>query len=379
MYNSKHYIPILKWKRAEYRALKDLQEKDKEKITPFIELVLPTVSPYKDKKKKIKKSQEEMLREMVIDFKEKRTIEIPKEILESWGKRPLFVDFTLLYDLQSPTQLKIESLNKILSIGADLGLRIIPVLNLNDDSELKKAVSLSCRKYGQGICLRITPPDFSGSENLEILNNKIQFFLSSLDLQEKNVDLLVDVKEKSHQYSKYINATQNTEKIMNWRNFIFASGAFPENLNKCKLDEPTHLPRLDWQNWLQHTEDKKLKRNPIFADYAIRNPIFKESLQYFSSTTSIKYAFKNDWIIMKGKKLDFPLYLANAKLLVEDSKYFYGESFSSGDKYIAQKAKHYYEYIKKPSIKGTGRSEDWIAAGISHHMALVISQIANLL
>ena len=55
MFDSKHYIPILKWKSAEIRALRDLSDEDKKHMTPLIELVLPKVSsPYKDKDKKIR-------------------------------------------------------------------------------------------------------------------------------------------------------------------------------------------------------------------------------------------------------------------------------------------------------------------------------------
>ncbi|MCH7883567.1 beta family protein [Patescibacteria group bacterium] len=382
MFNSKHYIPILKWKRAELRALKGLSEKDRDQITPLIELVMPMVPIYKDPKKKIKKSQAEMLEEIVAKFKTKRITEIPKEILASWGKRPIFVDFSLLYNTESATQIKIYALHKIITAGVDLGLKIIPLLNLSDDHELKRAICSVSKEYDQGICLRITPSDLSDTEKVEALSKKIDGFLSDFDLNEKNIDLLIDIKEQCDQYLKCLHSSQNIKNLTKWRNFIFACGAFPANLSKCKLDEPTLLPRIDWKNWLKYTRDKakdnKLSRVPIFADYAIRNPIFNESLQYFSSTTSIKYTIDNDWVIMKGKIRDYPLYLVNAKLLVEDTEYFYGEAFSSGDEYVAQKAKHYHEYIKNPSIKGTGRSEDWIAMGTNHHLALVVHQIANL-
>ncbi len=384
MINSKHYIPILKWKRAELTALKGLFDKDRDQVTPLIELVMPTVPVYKNpnekiKKKRIKKTRAEMLEEIVTKFKMKRIAEIPNEILASWGKRPIFVDFSLLYDTKSVTQLKIDASHNIITTGNDLGLKIIPVLNLNDDSELKKALCSLSKK--PGICLRITPSDLSSAEKVEALNKKINDFLSEFDLSEKNIDLLIDIKEQYDQYLKCLRSSQHIERLMKWRSFIFACGAFPVDLSECKLDDPTLLPRIDWQNWLKYTDNRsneKLSRIPTFADYTIRNPIFNESLQYFSGTTSIKYTIDNNWLIMKGKIRDYPLYLVNAKLLVEDTDYFYGEAFSFGDKYAAQKAKHYHEYIKNPDIKGTGRGEDWIAMGVNHHLALVVHQISNL-
>ena len=382
-FNPKHYVPILKWKRAEQRALEALDEKKKDAITPLIELVMPMVPLYKKKErkdeKKIKKTQDELFTEIVFKFKEKRIKRIPEEILRSWGARPVFLDFSLLYEAQLTTQLKVNSLNKIIPVGIDMGLKIIPVLNLNDDPKIKEAICSLLGKNNQGTCLRIAPSDLS---NTKVLNNKVKNFLRDFSLPRKSTDLLIDIKEikeRGGQYLQFINASQEIENLLEWRNFIFASGAFPEDLSECKRDEATLLPRFDWQNWLHYSNAKKLKRNPTFADYTIRNPIFYELLQYYNPTTSIKYSLENDWLIMKGRVRELELYLANAKLLVEDTDYFYGENFSWGDKNIAQKARYYHQYVKNRSAKGTGRTEDWIAWGMNHHLTSVVDQIANLL
>jgi hypothetical protein len=382
-----HYVPILKWKRAEQSALQELGDKEKNGLTPLIELVMPTVPLYKNvgkkgEKKTIKKTQEEVFAEVVQKFKERKIKEIPEEILQSWGTKPIFLDFTLLYN---GIQLKIDSLSEIASAGADKGLKIIPVLNLNDDSKIKEVIALHSQKYDHGICLRVTPSDLA---NIETLNKKIETLLKDFNLSRKNIDLLIDIKEikeNGGQYLHFMNASQGIENLSEWRKYIFASGAFPDNMSECRLDEPTFLPRFDWKNWLSLTKEK-LARNPIFADYTIRNPIFREALQYYQPTPSIKYTLKNDWLIMKGEMRKNYHYLTNAKLLVEDTEYYFGDKFSWGDKKIAEKAKYYYQYmkdIKKGKIKegegkGTGRHTDWIAWGISHHLTSVINQIANL-
>jgi len=379
MFNPKQYVPILKWKRAEQRALKALNEEEKDAITPLIELVMPTVTLYKKKgKEKIKKTPEEVFIEIVSKYREKKTNQIPEEIMRSWGNRLVFLDFSLLYEAEHTTQLKVDSINRIIPAGMNMGLKIMPVLNLNDDLEIKEAACSLSGKYNQGICLRIAPSDLL---NTKVLNEKINAFLRDYNLFRKDIDLLIDIKvikEKNGQYIQFINASQQLEYLSEWRKLIFASGAFPENLSECKLDEHTLLPRFDWQNWLYHIQAKKLIRNPIYSDYAIRNPIFNAALQYYSSTTSIKYSLEKDWLIMKGKIRKYELYLANAKLLVEDTNFFYGEKFSWGDKNIAQRAAHYHEYVKSHSTKGAGNTEDWIAWGINHHLILVVNQIANL-
>lgn len=184
-----------------------------------------------------------------------------------------------------------------------------------------------------------------------------------------------------------MNHDKRIENLSEWRSFIIASGAFPQNLTKCKLDEPNFLPRFDWQNWLQYGKEKGLVRSPTFADYTIRNPIFDEASQYLNSTPSIKYTLDNDWLILKGKMHRYEHYLANAKLLVEDmTDTFRGEKFSWGDKNIADKARYYHQYVKdvksgkieNGKAPGAGRNTDWIAWGINHHVIVVLNQIANL-
>lgn len=379
MLGPKHYVPILKWKRAELRALQGLEDRDKENMTPLIELVMPKVSsPYKDKKKTIRKTPEEIFSEVVSKFKIQRVKEIPKEFQSAWGSTPLFLDFSLLYEAQFTVRLKVESMTEIISAGANLGLRLVPVVNLNDEKEIKQTACALSKEYSQGLCLRIASSDLIDTDKL---NEKLENFLKSFDVLEKNVDLLIDLKSinpESNGYSRCLNLSQQLRVVAKWRNLIMAAGSFPEDLSNCKFDEATFIPRLEWLGWLSQAREKKLKRLPTYADYAIRNPVFKESSQFYPPATSIRYTQEDTWMVMKGKKLKFQFYLANAKLLAGSKEHFYGKGFSAGDRYVSEKADHYDAYVRNPTIKGTGGSEDWIFMGINHHLVLAARQLAKL-
>ncbi len=359
MFNSKHYVPILKWKRAEQGALKVLTAEDKRHITPLIQFVMPKYKP------------DEQLKDIVARFKE-QIPQITKKIIEVWGTSPIFIDVSLLFT----TPLKAEAISAITQTGRELNGTLIPVIHLNDDEELKRAAYIVAKKGG-GICMRLVCSDFSDLTNM---NQEIAKLISSSGLKKEEIDLLVDVKEtekNGDKYTKYLNLSQGIPNLERWRTFIFASGSFPENLSECKLDEENLIPRIDWISWKENHK-KNLKRTPAFADYTIQHPIYKELSQFFHPTSSIKYTLENEWLIMKGKKQRFELYLASAAELVKDKR-FYGENYSDGDKYIAEKAKHFAVYIKKPSVKGTGSTETWLRAGINHHLVLVARQVANLL
>lgn len=369
MFSSKHYVPILKWKRAEQGALKLLKKEQKKYVTPLIQFVMPK---YKSDEQLPKITEEDQLQSIISNFK-RQIPQISKQLIEIWGFTPVFIDVSLLFT----TQLKAESLNHISSDGYKLGGVFIPVIHLNDAEEIKDSVYSIVKKNKTGMCLRLICSDFF---DLTELNRNISKLLSSSKLTEKEIDLLVDIKEtedNDNKYNKYLNLGQKILNLMKWRTFIFASGSFPENLSECKLDEENLIPRIDWKNWQKQINSKNLKRKPSFADFTIQHPIYKESSQFFHPTSSIKYTLENEWLIMKGQKQKFDRYLASAALLVKDSRY-YGENFSYGDQYIAEKAKHFVTYIKNPLVKGTGSTETWLRAGINHHLVLVAHQVANL-
>ncbi|MBU4347695.1 beta family protein [Candidatus Parcubacteria bacterium] len=370
MTKTKHYIPILKWKRAEQGALSEIKEKNKKHITPLIQFVMP--KPKQPKEGEHEKTDNEQYTEVLSSFKDKISC-IPDEILSCWGKDAMFIDFSLIYT----SALKIESYEKVITNGEKLGLQLIPVLNLSDDYNLIKIVSSLADKYKRGLCLRLVCSDFTDMADLQNRINKIK----TSSLLEDKIDLLVDIKEIESgdgKFNKYIKLSQNFLNVKLWRSFVFASGAFPQDLSMCKIDEENLIPRLDWKQWLSFLNNKKLRRQPSFADYTIQYPIYLEATQFFHPTTSIKYTLEDDWNIMKGKKQKYELYLAHANVLLKNDDYFFGEDFSFGDKFIAEKGRHFEKYIKNPTIKGTGNTEQWIKAHINHHMECTANQIANL-
>ena len=268
MTKEKIYVPILKWKRAEHHALRSFPLVSKREVMPLIEVVLPTVQRHKDKAQTMKKSDEEMLSEMVQKYKDERMKEIPEEINAFWGPHPIYIDFSLIHDGKETSNLKVESINTIISTAMSLGLHVVPVVSLSDDLAIKNAVTATNERYHLGICVRIGAADL-------IDMAKLNDILETLDPQ--HTDLLFDMKDVKDggEYARLFRASQEACKINAWRELIFASGAFPVNLSQCKLDEPAVLPRYDWLNWIKQSSGA-VNRIPKYADYTIRTPLFDE-------------------------------------------------------------------------------------------------------
>ena len=47
MFGTKHYVPILRWKQAEWLALAQLQAEDKRLLTPLVEITPRSIAPRK--------------------------------------------------------------------------------------------------------------------------------------------------------------------------------------------------------------------------------------------------------------------------------------------------------------------------------------------
>lgn len=367
MFKSNHYVPILKWKGAERKALEELNSESKKRITPLIQFIMPTSSP--SKVEMTPEAQEGLYQEVVLKFEDKLP-QIPAELLKSWGKTQAFIDFSLIYS----DSLKSKGIQILMDEGGKLDMSLIPVLHLSDSEQIVRIACSLQKKYKSGLCLRLVCSDLVDDR----FHDKLRYFLESNDLSEEEVDLLVDIQyiEKANDpYVKYFDLSQKIPHLLRWRTYTFASGAFPIDLSGFKLEEDNLFPRIDLENWLNVSRLNPI-RTPSFSDYAIQHPIYKEATQLFSPTASIRYTLKKDWWIMKGRRGKYEDYLTYAKLLSSEEAFF-GESFSYGDRYIVEKSKHYDAYVINKGLKGTGNSATWLAVGINHHLECTVGQIAS--
>jgi hypothetical protein len=81
MFGEKHYVPILRFRRAELGALKGLEVQDRKLLLPLIELVPKTFqAPKNGARQGITPPPERVVRQ------------ITEDLLENWGNDPFFLD-----------------------------------------------------------------------------------------------------------------------------------------------------------------------------------------------------------------------------------------------------------------------------------------------
>jgi hypothetical protein len=367
MFGAKHYVPILRWKKAERLALRYLDENDRGIITPLIEITPKSFEAPKTGKKQGRKPDPARVLE-----------EQAKQILESWGYARFFLDLGLIEGSVPLIGGERHPLTHIAEAARNDRLSMVPVTGLKREDKYQSAVSGVVKLDGHGICLRLLAKEALEPE----FPQAVRSILRKLELDEPNADLLLDYETFDPQNPELKTLLANIPDLGRWRSLIVASGAFPEDLQRCEKGSKP-IPRDDWLAWKsQFFDETSIQRRASFSDYTIQYGHYKEPVEHCIPSVSVRYTLENEWLIMRGeaprKKTTskngesgpgLEQWYGHAQILCENADVFYGENFSWGDAFIYKKS----ERKGKP-----GSYEIWLRAGINHHMTVVSRQIANL-
>lgn len=369
MFGSNHYVPILRWKQAERLALHKLQDADRARITPLIELT-PTI--FKAKKRDgIQGETPDPVK--VLD-------EQAKHLLAACGYSHFFLD---LCHISAKTVGKVRNshpLDYLANRSRTCKLKLIPVTGLSRGKEYQAAVAKIVAEDGRGLCLRLTHDQILQEDSCRA----IQDLLDSLSVNPDSVHLLVDFLASEPSQLDPRSLLLHIPNLNRWQTLSIAMGAFPPNLQQFV---PGHhrIPRTDYLKWID-VVSQTAARKPAFADYTIQYGLYKEPPEGCNPSVSIRYTLDREWLIMRGEAVQGSeesrkkksrdevrpgreQWNFNAQLLCENGELFYGEDFSWGDEFIHERS------ITKDKH---GTYEIWLRAGINHHMTVVSRQIANL-
>jgi len=361
----KFYVPIIRWRPAEIRAIKNLYPKDRGNITPLFEFILPPpTTDKKDYKKILEDSKSKFLRKMP---------GITQEIIKHWGKEPIFIDVHLLDgDIRAYAFEQILSSANNLDIFSIPVIHIIPVTSTQADEATRNVAVKFAKMNDRGLCIRI-----DGSHLDRGLPQEIENFVITNKLDVNTIDILIDLKiiDGNITTKSVIEKLSYIPHIEKWRSLVLASGSFPRDLSDFEKHGHYPVDRFDWRLWINLIKDKTLKRYPIFSDYTIQHPIYHGHILGANTSASIRYTNDETWEVLRGEGLKnekgagYKQYPAQAQLLIKQP-FFKGANYSFGDAYIAEKA--------QPKNELTGSPQTWLTAGINHHITLVVHQLANL-
>lgn len=255
MFGSKHYVPVLRWKRGERVALRMLTQTDKALITPLLELTPKAFAPRRTKRN-----------ELIVPDANQVLMKAADDICASWGQAPFFVDLWHLNPVPE-TRGGLHPLVLLAERARVWRLPLIPVTGLTRPDEYQSAVSSVVSSDGRGTCIRLHPADLESRS----LDSDLRWLLRRFGLEKPQADLLLDCQVISNRTTDFSDLVSSIPEICSWRTFTIASGAFPRFLTG--MDPGQHfLDRWDWLAWSAHAAGRsKPPRIASYADYTIQH------------------------------------------------------------------------------------------------------------
>ncbi|SHK62044.1 beta family protein [Paramaledivibacter caminithermalis] len=354
------YLPILKWKMGEQKAVEELPDILKDRIIPLFEIP-PIEWDYEN----------ECYKKTIDQHLEK----VPKTIKASWGlNRPFFVDMPYLTDETDELTNGLHALEHLHNELIKEGLSAIPTVYCTDDDYILDIVKDVVSKNVSGVCIRIKEKDLLELEEL------IENLLNKLNINEKDVDLIIDLAyippiEYDQNLNNSISIIRAIPDKTNWRSISLCGTSIPESMSDVEKDSLTNIPRLEYKIWkyiFDKAKDSKYIFAPNFGDYCVQNPSLVDmDPRIMKPTPNIRYTIDNDYMIVKGhyiKKKKYTQCNILCKKIINHPKYM-GKNFSWGDKYI---------YECGNNCASTGNGTTWRKVGTNHHISFVIDQLSKM-
>ncbi|MBV9498046.1 MAG: hypothetical protein JO138_01595, partial [Acidobacteriaceae bacterium] len=169
------YVPVLRWRQGEFKALKNLSDDVKTSIVPLVEIP-PIAWDF---------VEEEPQKDLGTHLNP-----IPKQILDHWANR-YFLDFRLLFENDQVSETSLAEVANELLRFFDLldrnASKAVPVTSASRDVGFHEAVSTIAKRYGTGACIRLTLEDAFGQSALSAVGSLVR-------VAPPDIDVVIDLK-----------------------------------------------------------------------------------------------------------------------------------------------------------------------------------------
>jgi hypothetical protein len=228
MFDTNHYVPILRWKAGERVALREVCAGDRKRITPLIEIPRK-IFEEKDSDPDLAGAGEGLFGKLAVrPDPENVLFKAAKAVLEAWQYSPFFLDLWHI-DGQIP-QIRGKK-HPLVSVAEEcrrIKLSLVPVTGLDRRPEYQRAVLQVVADDGRGACMRVTTDDVLQPTFSAALVAKVK----KLGLKISDADLLLDTQDFDSDKPDIEALLRRIPKLDDWRTLTVASGGFPEDLRK---------------------------------------------------------------------------------------------------------------------------------------------------
>lgn len=349
-FDANHYVPVLKVKRGEKKALTLLSPAVRTRITPFLEIVE-------------RRSDKTFRQHLQTSF---------KDLFEAAsGFHRCFID-TREIEPDGP-----DGAEAVFQWAADTGISFTPVTGISRSVNIGAALDFR----DNGLALRLERREFEAGG----LAGSINAFLSRHSLVPEDIDLFIDLGAVDTMILTGVRrfARAFLEEVPyheRWRTFTLSACAFPKSMAVIKNRYSYRtIDRVDWMAWRDGLQARqtRISRLPTYSDCGIQHPVGVEGFDFrtMQSSASIRYAITDCWLLIKGEstKITLPSQqfrrLARALVNKRVGDHYYGAGHCRGCLGMMECAN---------GLSGYGSQEAWRRLGTIHHITKVVKDLDAL-
>lgn len=348
------YVPVLKWRMAEYQALHRLYDSVKDAILPLFNV--PPIE-YDFEEGRLKKTAHEQVEPFPEKFKVK------------WGGRKAFVDIDKsLHD---------EFMNNgdavVSYVFDELHTREqepVPVTGISRSKNYQAVIKAAHKKIKSGLALRVKMEELMHPEASE----HIAGLIKTHELSYDEIDLIIDLgaPQSFEPYKVFAKALAKRIKSIAGLDSFRSLIVVATSINISDVKPPGDIiPRREWSLYKALVDELGKDNTPMYGDYCIELPGYSSlDMRFIKPAGKVVYTTEDSWFIRKGGA-----FRDNQRQMIQHCKdviassFYKGVEYSWGDETIDNTAN---------KLKGCGNMTTWKQVGFSHHITLVVEQLSIL-
>lgn len=347
-FGAHHYVPVLKVKRGEKRALRLLSSSVRTRVTPLLEIVERTDKP--------------MASHLDNTFKDLAN-----------AVRPFGRCFIDAREIESDGPAAAE---EVFTRATASGIVFAPVTGISRTSDVAAAMA----NRSHGLVIRINRSELEAGG----LRRSLQQFMHRNQLAPEQTDLVMDLGAVNDLVQAGVEAladaflTELPEHIR-WRTFTLSSCAFPTSMGVVDRHSNVLVERSDWLMWRDgyHARRHSLTRLPTYSDGAIQHPLGVEGFdpRTMQISASIRYTVPEAWLLIKGESTRFTPPSMQFPTLASQLVYGHLHSCYRGRDHCPGCASIKAAADGAPRL---GSPEAWRRLGTIHHITTVVQELDAL-